>query len=110
MNCTGIKKFVVPKTVNSMGRMTFNGCTELTELTLPYAATAASCAEKEGETNPNCSVADLFIDQHWNCENSEMDFSSYKLKKVTITGGEKVPRYAFSNMKGLTEIDLSGKL
>ena len=107
-NCTGITTFVVPATVTSMGRMLFNGCTEMTELTLPYAATAAKCAAADGSVDPNCSVADLFIDQHWNWENDKMDFSGYKLTKISITGGDVIPSYAFSNMKCLKEIDLSG--
>ncbi len=107
-NCTGVTSLTVPASVSSMGRMAFNGCTELAELTLPYSATAAGCANADGDTNPDCSVADLFIDQHWSWENEAMDFSPYKLTKITVTGGEKVPRYAFSNMSCLKEVDLSG--
>ena len=107
-DCTGLTTFIVPANVESMGKMMLIGCTELTELVLPYAATAASCAMEKGSTNPDCSVADLFMDQNWNWENDRMDFSTYKLTKVTVTGGEKVPRSAFSGMTGLKEIDLSG--
>ena len=106
-NCTGINSLTIPMTVTSMGRMMLLGCTELEELILPYAATDASCAETAGDTNPDRSVADLFIDQHWNWENDEMDFSPYKLTKITIKGGDKVPRNAFAGMTGIKEINLS---
>ncbi|MBR4361332.1 MAG: leucine-rich repeat protein [Ruminococcus sp.] len=106
-NCTGITSFVVPKNVTEIGRMSFSGCTELTELTLPFAGTNAAGASTEGSVDPDCSVTDLFYDQHWNWENRDFDSSPYKLTKLTIYGGEKIPQYAFANMQGLTEIDLS---
>ena len=106
-NCTGITNLTVPDNVKSMERSVFSGCTELTELTLPYAATAESCATAEGEVNPDHSVVDLFYDEHWNWENRSFDASSYKLAKITITGGDKIPQHAFANLSCLTEVDLS---
>ena len=107
-NCTGISKLTVPESVTSMERNMLCGCTELTELTLPYAATDAVCTDMDGNTNPDHSVTDLFYDEHWNWENISTDFTDYKIRKITITGGEKVPQYAFANFSCLTEIDLSG--
>ncbi|MCR4638496.1 leucine-rich repeat protein [Ruminococcus sp.] len=106
-NCNSIKKLVIPPTVTSMGRMIFNGCTALKELTLPYAATTLNVTQGEANEDPNYSVADLFIDQYNNWENNQMDFSAYSLTKITITGGDIIPKYAFSGMKNLEEIDLS---
>lgn len=108
MNCKGIKTFTIPATVTSMGRSMLMGCTELTELTLPYAATDAVCAAADGSASPNQSVTDLLYDEHWDSDNIEADLSGYKLTKVNITGGEKVPSYAFSGLDCVTEIDLSG--
>ena len=105
-NCTGLKKLIVPSSVKSMGSQIFNGCTALKELTLPYAATSKEVADS-GNTNAYTSVADLFIYAWLSSDNREMDFSDYAIEKITITGGELVPAYAFSNMKGLKEIDLS---
>ncbi|MCR5707835.1 MAG: leucine-rich repeat protein [Ruminococcus sp.] len=106
-NCTGISTLTVPDSVTSMGRTMLTGCTELTELTLPFAATDSACALADGNTNPDHSVTDLFYDEHWNWENASFDSSAYKLAKITVTGGEKVPQYAFANMKCLKEVDLS---
>ncbi len=106
--CTGIKNLTIPATVTSMGRSMLMGCTELTELTLPYAATDAVCCTADGDVSPDQSVTDLFYDEHWNTPNDGVDFSGYKLTKLTITGGEKIPDYAFSHMDSVTEIDLSG--
>lgn len=106
-NCTGISALTVPDSVTSMGRAMLTGCTELTELTLPFAATNAACAAADGNTDPDRSVTDLFYDEHWVWDNPSVDFTDYKLRKITITGGEKVPQYAFANMGELTEIDLS---
>ncbi|WP_037271124.1 leucine-rich repeat protein [Ruminococcus flavefaciens] len=106
-NCKGIKKLVIPPTVTSLGTQIFNGCTSLKELTLPYAATTLKGTQGDADVNQHCSVADLFLVQNWSWENDNMDFSTYALTKVTITGGDVIPKYAFSGMKYLEEIDLS---
>lgn len=106
--CTGIKTFAVPENVKTLGRMSFMGCTELTELTLTYAATNSSCTYENGDTPPDNSVTDLFYDEHWNWENTGFDSMPYKLTKITVVGGEKIPQYAFSNMRTLREVELSG--
>ncbi|MBR5165255.1 MAG: leucine-rich repeat protein [Ruminococcus sp.] len=37
-----------------------------------------------------------------------MDFSRYNISKIIITGGERIPKYAFSNMSTLREVDICG--
>lgn len=106
-NCTGLTSLTVPASVTTMERCVFSGCTEFTELTLPYAATDASCAAADGDVSPDNSVADLFYDEHWNWDNPSFDSSAYKLTKITVVGGEKIPQYAFSDFASLTEVDLS---
>ena len=89
-----------------MGEAIFEGCTNLRELTLPYAATAKNCTDIDGSIDENCSVADLFIDYGWIWDNSKMDFSDYSIEKISITGGERIPKYAFSNMTTIEEINI----
>ncbi|WP_297961344.1 leucine-rich repeat domain-containing protein, partial [uncultured Ruminococcus sp.] len=98
MNCKGIKKLVIPANVTSLGIQIFNGCTNLADLTLPHAATMRNCTNIDGGVTTYDSVADLFIYQWNNWENNEMDFSPYAISKITITGGDTVPAYAFSHM------------
>uniref|UniRef100_UPI0025CF4B0C leucine-rich repeat domain-containing protein n=1 Tax=uncultured Ruminococcus sp. TaxID=165186 RepID=UPI0025CF4B0C len=107
-NCTGITSFTVPDSVTSIGGQIFNGCVNLKELTLPYAATSKAVAAGEENADAYTSVADLFMYSWIDSYNDGMDFSAYAIEKITITGGEIVPNYAFSNMKTLKTIDLSG--
>ena len=53
------------------------------------------------------SVSDLFMNIAWSWDNASVDYSPYAITKITITGGEIIPQYAFSGMTTLKEIDLS---
>ncbi len=106
-NCKGIKKLVIPKNVTTMGALLFNGCTSLAELTLPYAATNLACTKSDGYIDQYMSVSDLFMNIAWSWDNASVDYSPYAITKITITGGEIIPQYAFSGMTTLKEIDLS---
>ena len=97
----------IPASVESMGDQAFMNCKSIAELTLPYAGTRKEVAIAGNETDWNSSVADLFVSSNYNLENTAFDFSDYALEKVTVTGGETIPAYAFSNMPNLKEIDFS---
>ena len=105
-NCKGIKKLVIPSNVTSIGEQIFNECTNLSDLTLPYAATSMEVANS-GKTSSQTSVADLFFYSVTNLDNSGLPFSKYAIEKITITGGDCIPKYAFSGMTTIKEIDLS---
>ena len=105
-NCIGLHSVTIPDTVTSMERAIFSGCLALETVVLPYAATNAESTALGGTVDPNSSVADLFIDQHWNWENDKMDFSKYAISKIVINGGKQIPRYAFANMTSLKEVDI----
>ena len=106
-NCRSLKKLVVPQSVTNMGGTMLNGCTGLEELTIPYAGTRKEVTNAGGELNWNDSVADLFMNSWGSWENTQFDFSDYAIEKITVTGGETVPEYAFASMKSLKEVDLS---
>ena len=107
-NCKGIEKLTVPATVTSMGSQMFNGCTNLKELTIPYAATSEAVAAADSKADWNNSVADMFLNNYYSFYNDNADFSDYAIEKITVTGGEVIPDYAFSGMTTVREIDLSG--
>ncbi|WP_295076919.1 leucine-rich repeat domain-containing protein [Ruminococcus sp.] len=107
-NCKGIEKLTVPATVTSMGSQMFNGCTNLKELTIPYAATSEAVAAADSKADWNNSVADLFMHSYYSYDNINMEFYNYAIEKITVTGGEVIPDYAFSGMTTVREIDLSG--
>ena len=108
-DCADITAVTISDSVDTMGYQMFNGCTALKELTLPYAATSrVATAAVDGEVHWRSSVADLFLSNYGSWNNSDMDFSGYAIEKITITGGEVIPSYAFSGMTTLKEIDLSG--
>ena len=104
-NCTGINGFSVPDTVTSMGCEIFKGCTSLEELTLPFAATSKDVADGAGVGYYN-SVSDLFVSPSWDQANNGADYSGYSIRKITVTGGARIPDYAFSNMKTLEEVTI----
>ena len=83
-----------------------NGCVNLESLQLPYAATMKSCTDADGSIDGYCSVSDLFI-AHSGYENDANNFKGYAISKITVTGGEKIPAFAFAGFSNLKEIDLS---
>ena len=105
-NCTGLNSLTVPDTVTSMGTNMLNGCFNLEELTIPYAATQKSCTDAEGVINGYSSVSDLFV-IHGHLENNNSSLAGYPVSRITVTGGEKIPAFAFSGFSSLKEIDLS---
>ncbi len=98
INCTGIKKLTITDGTLSMGREMFTGCTSLEELTIPFAG--AENTDDTGEDNAD-TVSDLFIYYSW-----DKDYSDYSIRKITVTGGCKIPEYAFSHMTTLEEINI----
>ena len=106
LNCTGIHDLTIPESVTSMGVHMLNGCVNLENLQLPYAATMKSCADADGSIDGYCSVSDLFI-AHSGYENDANNFKGYAISKITVTGGEKIPAFAFAGFSNLKEIDLS---
>ena len=105
-NCTGLSTLTIPDTVTSMGVNMFGKCFNIKSLQLPYAATLKSCTDTEGTVDGYSSVSDLFI-AHGHGENDPKQFEGYSVSKITITGGDKIPAYAFAGMSTLKEIDLS---
>ena len=105
--CSDIITVTVPDSVDIMEGKIFKDCKALKELTLPYAANLLKVANGE-KTFSNTSVADLFMESKSDWQNQYMSFSDYAIEKITITGGECIPEYAFSGMTTVKEIDLSG--
>ncbi|MBO4877553.1 MAG: leucine-rich repeat protein, partial [Ruminococcus sp.] len=105
---TGLAELTIPDSVTSMGLCVLKGCTNLKDLTLPYAGRLKERTLEGTGSDWDLSVANLFFGASWgDWSNDNTDFTDYALEKVTITGGELVPAYAFAHMTKLKEIDLS---
>ena len=96
----------MPDTVTSIEPNALNDCTNLEVLQLPFAAGKKEMTDKNGANDDHWSVSDLFI-EHWRPDNNTFDYSGYSIAKIIITGGEKIPEYAFCNMQTLKEVDFS---
>ena len=105
-NCKSLTEMTVPESVSTIEISAFEGCTSIKELTLPYAGTRRDLTLYGSITDWNSSISDMFIYSWNNRENINLDYSDYALEKVTVTGGDIIPAYAFSGMPSLREIDI----
>ena len=101
---TGLKEksltnIFVPSYVTKISQSAFEGCTALTELTLPFVG---ENADLTGKTH----FGYIFGASSYSYNSSYVPSS---LKKVTITGG-KIGYSAFYGCKGLTEIIISNSV
>jgi hypothetical protein len=99
-----MEEVVVENGVESLNRAVFANCTSLESLTLPFAGT--SLDEVNGDGSTSC-VSFLFY------YGGEGTYSGYysgipaTLANVTITGGNKIPSYAFYGFSKLKHISIS---
>ncbi len=90
-NKTDLVKIVVPDTVTKLETAMFEGCTNLTELVVPFV-------------NNSATDTDYFSKLFKNANDNYYVPSS--LTKVTITNQTIIPNYAFYNCKYIEEINI----
>ena len=103
-NCTGLKSAVIKDGVGSIGEYIFDRCTALEELTLPYAGPSLESVNKADSSMRLRN--NLFINSVKDKTYSDGTYYCIpnSLKKITITGGTRIPSYAFYGFSKVTEI------
>ncbi|MGM9643083.1 MAG: leucine-rich repeat domain-containing protein [Eubacteriales bacterium] len=104
-SCSSLTEVTVPKSVKGMGWGVFQSCTSLKEITLPFLG--------QGTFDPQCvnlaaifgvRAANIVISgKPWNYSNGGIPES---LETVTVTGGKKIGKCAFTSCKSLKQINL----
>lgn len=102
---TSVSSFVIPGSVNEIGRAILAGCTKLKALTIPYVGKTISA---EGE---EAKLGWFFGTSSYNgTEAVTLNGTTYyvptALVKVVVTKAVKIGDFAFYGMKNLTEIVL----
>ena len=102
---TSVSSFVIPGSVNKIGRAILAGCTKLKALTIPYVGKTISA---EGE---EAKLGWFFGTSSYNgTEAVTLNGTTYyvptALVKVVVTKAVKIGDFAFYGMKNLTEIVL----
>lgn len=102
---TSVSSFVIPGSVNEIGRAILAGCTKLKTLTIPYVGKTISA---EGE---EAKLGYFFGTSSYNgteavTQNGTTYYIPTALVKVVVTKAVKIGDFAFYGMKNLTEIVL----
>ena len=102
---TSVSFFVIPGSVNEIGRAILAGCTKLRTLTIPYVGKTISA---EGE---EAKLGYFFGTSSYNgteavTQNGTTYYVPTALVKVVVTKAVKIGDFAFYGMKNLTEIVL----
>lgn len=102
---TSVSSFVIPGSVNEIGRAILAGCTKLKALTIPYVGKTISA---EGE---EVKLGYFFGTSSYNgteavTQNGTTYYVPTALVKVVVTKAVKIGDFAFYGMKNLTEIVL----
>ena len=102
---TSVSSFVIPGSVNEIGRAILAGCTKLKALTIPYVGKTISA---EGE---EAKLGYFFGTSSYNgteavTQNGTTYYIPTALVKVVVTKAVKIGDFAFYGMKNLTEIVL----
>ena len=110
--CSNLKTAVLEEGIETIDAGIFTGCTALEELTLPFASTKReyTMAEIPDYSDFEVSqISDLFVisSEYWNqCYLDCKITDDYSIRKITVTGGDCIPQYAFNGMDMLEEIVL----
>ncbi len=90
-NFKGIKSAEIPAGVKTIGKNVFTGCTNLASIKLPFT----------GNGSDKTHLGWLFGAEKYEDNNS---YIPTLLKTVEISGGEKIPAFAFYNCSRLTSV------
>ena len=108
-NCTALKTAYIRDGVGSLGSYLFSNCTVLESLTLPYAG--YSLAGVNGSSSYN------YLRHMFNSNVAAGTYNAggnygvpFTLTSITITGGERIPSYAFEGMSGLKSITVPNSI
>ena len=111
--CSNLKNAVISDGVAEIGAFMFNKCSSLEAVTLPFAGYKLTDVNKE---NSNAYLIDLFNDDAGDSTYKTVSPSGYTryvpktLKSITITGGERIPNYAFANISQATDITVPNNI
>ena len=106
-DCTSLKDAVIEGGSNKIGTYLFNKCTALESFTLPFAGYSLEAVNK---ANSNASLLDLFADDCGDDTYKSLNYSGSAryvpktLKKITITGGDRIPNGAFYGFRDVDTI------
>ena len=105
-DCTGLKSAVLKDGIGSIGEYIFNRCTAIESITLPYAGPSLESVNKADSSQ--YVVTRLFNNsvsgKTYGVNYTYTRYVPNSLKKITITGGTRIPSYAFDGFSGVTEI------
>ena len=130
MNLTQITSVIIPDTVSSIGYAIINGCTAITDLTVPfigdnenpYTAGATTLGYFFGDSNPTIESKDTYLANNGHLLTSGTNglttqgyYNNYyyysfaipkSLMTVTVTKQTSIPDYAFANCDLLTSVNI----
>lgn len=112
-SCSALKTADIKSKDVKLGSFLFNKCQSLEKLTLPFAGYSLADVEKP---NSGANLIDLFNDDCGDSTYKSQASSGYtryvpkSLETIVITGGSRIPNYAFYGMSSLKEIVLPDSL
>lgn len=112
-DCTKLKNAVISDGVAEINAFIFNKCEALESITLPFAGYKLTDVNKE---NSSAYLIDLFNEDAGDTTYKSASPSGYTryvpktLKSITITGGERIPNYAFANISKATDITIPNNI
>ena len=106
-DCASLEDFTVPDNVNNIGFSAFSGCYGLNSISLPFIGSSAGSEAHFGYVFGQDSYSGgTRITVIKNGSTTYYCIPS-NLRKVTITGGNKIPSYAFKSCSMLTTISIA---
>ncbi|WP_037271464.1 leucine-rich repeat domain-containing protein, partial [Ruminococcus flavefaciens] len=112
-DCTSLKKIVISEGTESIGYHIFSGCSAIEDITVPYIGHSLAEANEEGSSQ---QFSDFFLNgndkDYYSIHNSvgNRRFIPKSLKSITVTGGSRIPNYAFYRMPGVKNITVPGTI
>ncbi len=107
-SCTSLQELVIGKDAKKIGCTLMNGCNSVERVTLPFAGDSSESAE----CNNTVPLTQLLFGRANVADTYYVTVGEYSsnvpqsLNKITITGGDILPGYAFAGLKTVETISL----
>ncbi|WP_037272814.1 leucine-rich repeat domain-containing protein, partial [Ruminococcus flavefaciens] len=108
-DCTSLKKAVIKNCADGMGNHIFSGCAAIEDITIPYMGHSLAAANEDGSTQ---QFSDFFLNgnkEEYNVITNYGGWTRYipkSLNSVTVTGGTRIPNYAFYRIGSVKNISV----